>query len=544
MENHLRKMLNVALLLSLIILSSCEKDLYDEIVQKEKNVVVKSISLKELSKTDNSKLFASVNKLRNKRKDALGKIIFDSINNLYFDDENGKYIEKSDGYKSYTFPILKLGNTDQKIENIVFSLNENGEYDTYKAKYDFTKEEMENFSEQQITQHNVTYTEITEGRIGQIVCIVNMEWQVASTNLHGFTTQMPDYNWEWVATSYHCYNMADNTGSFSGGGGDTNGPIGAPSTSSTSNGQSGGGSISTTPIPLTPTQIGMSNFMSNFNNLQLDWYNNQNDTTLDAITNYLAQNNFSIESQDFMNQTISNISVSNNTILNLNNFDNNITTTNVPQCLQNLVNSIKLLQNGKFGQVISQFAGTNPVPQNYNWNITVGTLSYYNPAHTTGTVNANTQTVTTTINSSYLNTSTNLSLVKTLIHECFHAYLVSVYRYKNIDTSYVNLLNTYYSQFNNSPNDAQHHFFAQQNIVNEIGTAIFEYGINNGHPNLTLQYCQDLAWSGLEGTNAFNNLPISDRERIQSVLFAEFLNSSTASENILGLTPIGVTICP
>jgi hypothetical protein len=105
-------------------------------------------------------------------------------------------------------------------------------------------------------------------------------------------------------------------------------------------------------------------------------------------------------------------------------------------------------------------------------------------------------------------------------------------------------MNTYYSQFNNNSNDAQHHFFAQQNIVNEIATAILEYGINNGYPNLTLQYCKDLAWSGLQGTNAYNNLPISDQDRIQSVLFAEFLNSSTAPENILGLTPVGVTVCP
>ena len=327
----LKQFTTLMVVCAFLMLSSCEKDLYDEAIQKDKNILVKNISLSKLSRKNNAKLFSSVDEVRNKKKNVQGKIVYDSINDIYFDDENGKYIEREDGYKSYTFPIIKFGNGDKKIENIVFSLNEMGEYDVYKAQYDFTKEEKENLTEQEIAMHNVIYTEITQGKLGQIVCIVNMVWQQASTNLHGIPTQAPNYHWEWVATSYHCYHMADNTGGFAGGGGDTDGPIDAPSNSGTSGGQSGGGSISTTPIALTPTQEGMAAFMHDFTDRQLDWYNNQSEATLNAITNYLVQNGFSPESKSFIKQIITACTINGSTFI----IDSNVNSSNA-QVFNNL----------------------------------------------------------------------------------------------------------------------------------------------------------------------------------------------------------------
>jgi hypothetical protein len=589
MKKQLKKMLNVALLLSLIILSSCEKDLYDEaIVQDKKGISTKRISLKELDSKTNAELFKAASRVKNKVENLAGRMVYDSIYDFYFDDEKGIYLNK-DGKESYTFPIYRK-NSDDKIENIIFNEKDNGEFDILLSKYDIKREDLEGLTVEELNSTLIEYTALFDGNRSlapQLVCVDTESYQLVSDNAGGIPTQQPLMHYEWVTTGSYCFW----TGGPGGGGGGgyeestTNGGVPGGQNNSSTGGSGGMGVNTALNSGYTLAQYNFVNSLSTSNNVavqdnfvtidsgaqniilnyieanktntalintvqyfirntNLAWLGLQTPSVQTSIMNYVVHNNFSSTSRDFINQTISNMSVNNYTLLNLNNFDNNITTTNVPQCLQNLVNSIKLLQNGKFGQVISQFAGNNPVPQNYNWNVTIGTLGYNNPANTTGTVNANTQTVTSTINSSYLNTSTNLSLVKTLIHECFHAYLVSVYRYRNIDTSYVNLLNTYYSQFNNNSNDAHHHFFAQQNIVNEIATAILEYGINNGYPNLTLQYCQDLAWSGLQGTNAYNNLPISDQERIQSVLFAEFLNSNTTPENILGLTPVGVPVCP
>ena len=58
------------------------------------------------------------------------------------------------------------------------------------------------------------------------------------------------------------------------------------------------------------------------------------------------------------------------------------------------------------------------------------------------------------------------------------------------------------------------------------------------------QIYDDLAWGSLQGTDAFNNLPEAEQERIVSVMYAEFLNSNNSSENILGLSPKGTSVCP
>jgi hypothetical protein len=48
-------------------------------------------------------------------------MVYDSINDFYFDDENGMSIEKGK-YKSFTFPVTRK-NSNGKMENILFTLN-------------------------------------------------------------------------------------------------------------------------------------------------------------------------------------------------------------------------------------------------------------------------------------------------------------------------------------------------------------------------------------------------------------------------------------
>lgn len=261
------------------------------------------------------------------------------------------------------------------------------------------------------------------------------------------------------------------------------------------------------------------------------------------IMNYIngdGSGNCSTDREDFVDEMINAIVNDSCTVLNTNVFDNQITTI-LPPCLENVINDLKTLQNGKFGKVISQFAGTNPVPLNYNWHVISGPMSATTIAGTNPTVQNG--IATTTINSNYINISTNLSIAKTLIHECFHAYLVSVYRYRNIDKSYVNLLNQYAAQFNNIANDIHHHAFTLTNVVSEISIALKEYGVSQGY-NLPQQFYDDMAWGGLYGTQVYNALPQSQRERIESTIEAEFTNSNNSPNNILGLNPNGVQICP
>ncbi|WP_017497941.1 hypothetical protein [Flavobacterium sp. WG21] len=205
--------------------------------------------------------------------------------------------------------------------------------------------------------------------------------------------------------------------------------------------------------------------------------------------------------------------------------------TNLPACIDNIVNDIKKLQKGKFSQVIAKFSGVNPTPANYNWLIIKGNLSGNNAGNTNGVVSDG--KVTTTLNESDLSVSTDLSIAKTLIHECFHAYLVSVYRYRDIDKSYVNLVETYFKQFNKNVNDAQHNIFADTNIVQEISVALQEYGTSKGY-NLPKLFYDDMAWGGLAETKAFKNLPQADQERILDRIYSEYKNSGNNSFNPRG----------
>src|SRR5690606_37409906 len=55
--------------------------------------------------------------------------------------EYAKLIETEEGYRSYTFYISN-DSLDGPMENLLFSLNEEGGYDAYVVRYDFTEEEF------------------------------------------------------------------------------------------------------------------------------------------------------------------------------------------------------------------------------------------------------------------------------------------------------------------------------------------------------------------------------------------------------------------
>jgi hypothetical protein len=257
-----------------------------------------------------------------------------------------------------------------------------------------------------------------------------------------------------------------------------------------------------------------------------------------VAVNYMLDH-YTPELAAFVHEAIEEANNDNCNILDIETLDDQITTT-LPPCLDNVINDLKTVPFGKFSQIMQNFVGQNPIPLNYNWNIITGTLAVNEAAHTDPGLGPN-STAITTINDLYTNSSTDLSLAKTIIHEAFHAYLVSVFRNPNItDKSYVNLVNLYYAQFNQNLADTHHHIFTVENMVNEISLALQQYGIIKGY-NLPQQFYDDMAWGGLAGTIAFNGLPLTDQIRINSTIGAEFTNSNNNNSQI---SPSGVIICP
>jgi hypothetical protein len=296
MKQKLQKITKLILFCFVIILSSCEKDLYEEALEPRNELKIINVSLEKLSKLDNEKLFKKVNEIRIKRKKTLDKIIIDSINNFYFDDTNGIEIERQNGYKSYTFPINREHN-DGKIENLLFSKKLNGEYDAYIVKYDFTEEELNDFTHKDITKRKVKYTAVnhaklpTTGRLG-VICFDN--WTAITTSLYGDCTEThsngvtcsPTTTTTWVLTSTDCY--------FTGGGDDSLYDSG----------------ISTVPIATNTADTGLEAL--GITREQLNWLKIQNTTLKAIIGTYTAEPEEGPSMSDVINYLIANPDVNKN----------------------------------------------------------------------------------------------------------------------------------------------------------------------------------------------------------------------------------------
>lgn len=151
------------MLISLLSLLSCQSDFEDEVNQPNtNNVRFEKVSLKNNDLKTNSKLFESVNNVSKLKQSNFGKIVYDSIYDFYYDDENGAMIT-SGSYDSYTFPIYR-NIADTKVENLVFSKNAYGNYDAILVRYDLETYDLENLTKEELSETHVTYTNLDTGK--------------------------------------------------------------------------------------------------------------------------------------------------------------------------------------------------------------------------------------------------------------------------------------------------------------------------------------------------------------------------------------------
>jgi hypothetical protein len=169
------------LVVSLFIITSLGCEAEREIVNESPNrdVNIKRVTNKEIQK--NPRLMQVMNRFKAFQSDqSISRIVYDSISGLYFDDEKGLYISNESKH-SYTFPIIKL-DPNQKVENICFNLNENGDYDVYLVKYDFTKTEYQNLTEEQLRLSESSFVPLLkDGNVVQTLvyaCVDTYGWVV------------------------------------------------------------------------------------------------------------------------------------------------------------------------------------------------------------------------------------------------------------------------------------------------------------------------------------------------------------------------------
>jgi hypothetical protein len=97
-------------------------------------------------------------------------MVYDSVNNFYFDDNKGILIEK-DGYKSYTFTIRQNENDQAELENVVFAEKENHEFDSYLVKYDYSIAEAKLMTNNQLFQQSSEGIEFTNLFERMSICV-------------------------------------------------------------------------------------------------------------------------------------------------------------------------------------------------------------------------------------------------------------------------------------------------------------------------------------------------------------------------------------
>ncbi|HLR77226.1 MAG TPA: hypothetical protein VK106_06160 [Balneolaceae bacterium] len=172
------------------------------------------------------------------------------------------------------------------------------------------------------------------------------------------------------------------------------------------------------------------------------------------------------------------------------------------------------------GEIIKNFAddqlNRDPNFENWNWKVKDGDLDPNTNAVTSTDYNNNTNTVTTTFDSGKFENATNLSVVRTILHEAVHAYIVTIqYNTSTIEERKDLLGSNWFSAFV----DPGHNYIATV-FVNDIADALQTYGNSQGY-NLSRQFYKDLAWGGLFRTSEFQSKSAAEKQRVKDVVLTE-----------------------
>ncbi len=143
------------------------------------------------------------------------------------------------------------------------------------------------------------------------------------------------------------------------------------------------------------------------------------------------------------------------------------------------------------------------------------------------------------LNTNYLNSGTDLSIARTILHEMIHSYFDWGLA-QPMDPNYTDFQNANKLLFDKSGNeltdafgDAQHAQMAN-NYVDGLAALLTDYATNRGisSPNSSQSiesYCHDLAWAGLQGTKAYNYIPSGDKARIANNIKNEATRTTNSS---------------
>lgn len=304
MKKSLNYLIKSMLLLVLIAFTGCEKDLYENSIQNStREMHVREISLKDIEKRVSTRIKGEIKKVKNMKYETTGegnRIEHNSELDIYIDTDNGNLVSV-DGKDFYTFPMFK--DDDDKIENVLFVDNGNGEMDTYLIKYNVKPEEFDNLTNEQIQDIDAEYQKIFWSG-GEYVCFT---WSSSTTVYpdcpypNGTHSNGAQCDGEIQVSSATLCTWVEDFGSGNDGqtgGGDVGGVGGDTSGGGTSGGTSSGNTIHTG-IGTSPELIKLKEFIKSLTDDQEAWYV-ENPNAHESIQEYVEENNYSAESEYFV----------------------------------------------------------------------------------------------------------------------------------------------------------------------------------------------------------------------------------------------------
>lgn len=153
-------------------LLNCQKDDDSSYfpINGQGNKIIKVLRKNDIIK--NSKVYSSINKTNGKlKRGSLNKVVSDSKTNIEIDTDYAKYLEKDNGYHSYTFLVI---NTPEGggLENVLLSLQNDGNYKEILIHYNISDEEISMLNNGEFVNF--------EGRITSSVINSNFSYEALS----------------------------------------------------------------------------------------------------------------------------------------------------------------------------------------------------------------------------------------------------------------------------------------------------------------------------------------------------------------------------
>ncbi|CAM2868704.1 hypothetical protein [Flavobacterium frigoris] len=218
--------------------------------------------------------------------------------------------------------------------------------------------------------------------------------------------------------------------------------------------------------------------------------------------------------------------------------EDNIDDTELDPCPKAIMEKLKTTTNNDIAVILKKL-GANSV---YTVNMKMGVMQYAQDFAETKKISKNNYLITVT-QDSYSN-ATQLYKATALLHEMIHAQMLSVVDdYDTYPTNapfndFTELFKLYVEKLNIDPVVSQHEDMANR-YVNAIASALEEYQKKINFPIFISdkQVFIDLAWSGLQGTDAYNKKypgGSTDRKRLENTIIAEQIGTSYYGTNVTG----------